>query len=212
MNSDPYITEGIAEYVYTLFPATFTGICVDVGAFDPFWNSNSWIFEKMGWDTYCIEPNPSCIPRLKQYRKNVLEYACGNKNLDDVDLFIFKVEGVGEAAGTGLIDHRILDEGHQKIFSKSVKVKERTLDWLMENEIKRDHIDYLSIDTERSEMDVILGTDLARWKPKVIVIEHFEVDPDQSGYFKSKNYRYVYRIGFNDIYMLEDYYHHRVIY
>jgi FkbM family methyltransferase len=210
---DKYVTEGVAEYVLTLFRPTFIGICIDVGAFDPFWISNSWVFEKMGWDTYCIEPNPNCIPKLKQYRKNVLEYACSYENKDDVELFVFNPDENkgwrGEASGTGLIDHRLdpqTGEGHKTIFSRSVKVKARTLDWLMENEIHQEHIDYLSIDVERNEMNVLLGTDLARWKPKVIVIEHFECDPDQTGYLKERNYRYVHRINYNDIYMLEDFY------
>jgi FkbM family methyltransferase len=218
-----YVTEGLAEYVLTLFDNDFKGVCVDVGAFDPFYISNSWLFEKAGWDTYCVEPNPHCIPRLKQYRKNVLEYACSYENKDDVELFVFnpalvdpKTYGevwMGEASGTGLIDHRLDPkdgESHKNIFSHSVNVKVRTLDWLMENEIKQDHIDYLTIDVERNEMNVLLGTDLLKWKPKVLVVEHFECDPEQVTYLQARGYRYVHRINFNDIYMLETYYQERL--
>lgn len=221
-----YTTEGIAEYVLTLFPATFTGICLDVGAFDPFYISNSWIFERMGWDTYCIEPNPHCIPRLKQYRKNVLEYACGSENKDDVDLFVFNPNlylteknlgrppteqeiYLGEAAGTGLIDHcqnLVTGEWHKGIFSGTVKVKVRTLDWLMENEIKQDHIDYLSIDVERNEMEVLKGISLEIWKPKLIVIENLDEDLEQKNYLTERNYIQVYRMVFNDIYLHKDQY------
>lgn len=68
--SDNYVTEGVGEYVLTLFKG-FRGVCVDVGAYEPYWMNNSWIFERIGWDTYCIEPNPNCIEKLKKERKNV---------------------------------------------------------------------------------------------------------------------------------------------
>lgn len=233
--TDNYITEGLAEYVLTLFPETFIGICVDIGAYDPFWISNSWIFEQKGWDTYCIEPNPNCIPRLKQFRKKVLEYACASKNSDEEDLFIYSCEAAGpnlenvkswkgEAAGTGLLNHGLhhwpyLADSHKKMQSGIVKVKTRTLDWLMENEIKQDHIDYLSIDVERNELDVLKGIDLPRWNPKVIAIENlgrelglatlwddlWKNPEEQEELLRVNNYRFVHRMGCNDIYMQQDY-------
>ena len=210
-----HYSEGVAEYVLTLFPPDFKGICVDVGAYDPIWLNNSWLFEEEGWDAHCIEPNPSCIPKLKEYRKNVYEYACGSENKDSADFFVFAAnEIVGEAAGTGLIDFRLnkrSGERHKKIFSHQLKVKVRTLDWLMENEIKRDHIDYLSIDVERYEMEVLRGTDLTRWRPKVIVIERLEEEYTQSDWLKSFNYRAIHRIVFNDIYIDEDFYQSNLV-
>lgn len=213
--SNDHYSEGIAEYVLTLFPPDFKGICVDVGAYDPIWLNNSWIFEDGGWDVHCIEPNPSCIPRLKEFRKNVYEYACGSENKDDIDFFVFTAnEIVGEAGGTGLTDFRLDEESgwyHEQIFSRQLKVKVRTLDWLMENEIKRDHIDYLSIDVERHEMEVLKGASLNKWKPKVIVIERLDEDQIQSDWLKLFNYRLIYRIVFNDIYIDEEFYQSNLV-
>lgn len=209
---DEYTTEGTPEYIIRLFPAAFTGICVEIGAADPFIISNSWLFEKSGWDTYCIEPNPYQIHRLRQYRKNVLGCACGSKNEDNVDLFVFS--SANETAGTGLIDHtkNLMYGRYYKItFVRIEKVNVRTFDWLMENEIKKDHIDYLSIDVERNEIDVLKGIDLFRWKPKVIAIENLDGIQDQKNFLKSKNYRQVHRIIYNDIYVDENYYHSVVV-
>jgi len=200
-----YVTEGVAEYVATLFHPGFRGVCVDIGAFDPLWLSNSWLFEEAGWATYCIEPNPNCIPRLRASRKHVLEYACGSEHRDDVDLFVFRLsENEGEAAGTGLIDHRrnpITGAWHEDIFSHVVKVKVRTLDWLMAHDIRELHIDYLSIDVERNEMAVLNGIDLSRWRPKVVVIENIDEEAEQREYLEEAQYRRLRRIGVNDIYL-----------
>lgn len=199
---DTYWTEGVAEYVKELFPKEFKGICIEVGAFAPKFMSNSWIFEQDGWEVYCIEPNPKCILELKKYRKHALEYACGAENLDDQDLFVYP-SAIGEAAGTGLINHN-----GTKNYLRIEKVTVRTLDWLMENEIKKDHIDYLSIDVERNEMSVLRGTDLARWNPEVIVIENLDDGKDSNSLDQHvwlETYGYVcrHRIVVNDIYIKE---------
>lgn len=203
-----YITEGVAEYVKTLFPKNFKGVCVDVGAYDAKWINNTWLMEKNGWRAYCIEPNPKCIPSLKKERKNVLEYACGSVNKDNVDFYVYTVPTVGEAAGSGLIDHCAgpQAEFHKTIFTRKEKVKVRTLDWLMENEIKENHIDYLSIDVERNEMEVLRGTDLAKWNVSIMVIENLEHDQEQRDYLRHAGYRYVHRIAFNDFYILQSFY------
>lgn len=200
-----YTTEGIAEYVATLFHPGFVGVCVDIGAFDPLWLSNSWLFEQAGWATYCIEPNPNCIPRLREGRKNVLEVACGSENRDDVNLFVFRLaEKEGEAAGTGLLDHRmnpVSGKRHTDIFSHVAKVNVRTLDWLMEHEIKEVQIDYLSIDVERNEMAVLNGIDFSRWSPTVLVIENIDEDAAQREYLEAEHFIRRRRIGVNDIYV-----------
>ena len=221
---DGYVTEGTAEYAITLFPKHFRGICVDIGAYDPFWLSNSWIFEEAGWDAYCIEPNSSRIPKLKENRKHVLEYACGDHNEDNVDLFIYKAPyagppeepgnptikvgpyvGVisGEAACTGLIQHSSdLPNQYSDFLDRVIKVKVRTLDWLMENEIKLDHIDLLSIDVELNEMTVLKGCDLKRWNPAVIIIENQTPEDEiaQLALLTELGYKKVNRIAVNDIY------------
>jgi hypothetical protein len=89
----------------------------------------------------------------------------------------------------------------------------------MENEIKKDHIDYLSIDVERNELDVLRGIDLLRWNPKVIAIENLGrelgnstlwddiwKDPEeQDVLLQNLNYRFIHRMSCNDVYMQQDY-------
>jgi FkbM family methyltransferase len=206
--TEEYVTEGVAEYVMSLFPDTFRGVCIDVGAFHPTWISNSWIFEQKGWDVYCIEPNPHCIPLLKSIRKHVIEFACGEKILDDVDFYIYKTPWAGlntektefwegEAADTGLIKH----EKTVGILEEIVKVNVRTLDFILGHYyLPFQQIDYLSIDVEKNEMSVLRGLDLTRWRPKIIVIENEFMTADQHGWLSSYGYWNIKRIGPNDIY------------
>jgi FkbM family methyltransferase len=205
---ETYLTEGVAEYVMTLFPVGYKGVCIDVGAFHPTWISNSWLFEQRGWDVYCIEPNPNCIELLKQQRKNVIEFACGAESKDGVDFYIYETSWAGpnsenqdywfgQAADTGLIKHK---DTTGRLY-KTIKVNVRTLDFILGwNWLPITQIDYLSIDVEKNEMDVLRGLDLNRWKPSVIVIENEFKSIDQHAWLSSYGYVCIHRIGVNDIY------------
>jgi len=198
MNSE-YLTDGGAEFVMTLFDDSFKGVCVDVGAFDPFWISNSYIFEEAGWDVYCIEPNPYCIPKLKKYRNNVYEYACGEENKDNEVFYIYNNPDMfpkhPHAGATGLIHHSSTD------ITTNINVNVRTLNWLMENLIKRNHIDFLSIDVEMYELPVLRGIDLFKYNPKVIEIENLWGDKEQQQYLEDAGYKHINRFVVNDIYI-----------
>ena len=202
MSSNFPMTEGVAEYAITLFPKDFKGVMVDIGAFDPIWINNSWLFEKAGWDVHCVEPNPNCIPKLKEFRKNVYEYACSDENRDDANLYIYSNPEQNpeypQASATGLILHRRYD-GHT-----TVLVKVRTFDWLMENEIKRDHVDIISIDVEMHEMAVLRGIDFGIFKPKVVIVENIWEEKSQHLFLEDNGYTYVNRIAVNDIYTRND--------
>jgi FkbM family methyltransferase len=192
-----YVTEGAAEYCRTLFPADFKGIGVDVGAYHATWISNTWIFEQEGWEIYCIEPNPHCIVGLNQSRNKVVQCAIGSEYADNKDFFVVRL-GHGPdrmAGGTGLLD-AYPDNPEREV----VKVNVRTFDWLVEKILKIDHVDYLSIDVEGTEMDVLKFADLDRWGVKVIVIENIGEDVAQHEYLVSKGFEKLNRIYVNDIY------------
>ena len=61
----------------------YRGIFLDVGAFEPIRISNSYHFEKNGWDVYCFEANTNKIPLLNQHRKNVFNYAIYDTDKDE---------------------------------------------------------------------------------------------------------------------------------
>lgn len=195
-----YESEGVAEYVLTLFDEDFKGVCVDVGAYHSKWLSSSYPMEELDWLVWCIEPNPHCAEYLAD-RPNVSQYAIGARNEDNVDFYIYKIgHGPnGEAGGTGLLYNRQFDKGFGVM--TTVKVDIRTLDWFLENVAKVDHVDYLAIDTELTELDVLAGVDLDRWNIEVIAVENFYGNDSILEYLAPKGYeRVVKGMIFNDIY------------
>lgn len=150
------------------------GVMIDIGAYHPTYLNNSYFFEKNGWDTYCIEANPKMIEELKKVRKNVIPYAVSDANEDNCDFIIVngKWDKFGQAGGTGFHS----DINRTDAISEVIKVRKITLDRLLETEIKVDKIDVISMDVEGHELHILNGFDIARWKPKIMIIENFSED------------------------------------
>jgi len=151
----------------------YTGKCIEVGASHPIMGNNTYLFEREGWECFLIEPNPTIIPALNQHRKNVFNFACGEENLEDQEFTICTLEDGEQGAISGLkVDQKLLDQHVQyKPELRTIRTRVRTLDSFLSEENLR-YIDFITIDTEGTELEVLKGINLNRIKPKLFVIEN----------------------------------------
>lgn len=63
------------------------GIFVEVGAADPEFLSISARFRALGWKIVAVEPNPEFCKLHTDRGYPVYQYACGEKNEDNIDFF-----------------------------------------------------------------------------------------------------------------------------
>ena len=145
----------------------YKGIFFDIGAFEPIRISNSYHFEKNGWDVYCFEANTNSIPLLKQHRKNVFNYAIYDKDNDEVVFNV--VETNGWTAGFSAVE--LSDEiaavfpcNNKKI--TKIKVQQKTLNTILHTELQNiKKIDILKIDIEGGELKCLYGINLVEYNP-----------------------------------------------
>ena len=189
------------KYIAEYFDSDFIGTCIDVGAARPKRNNNTYFFEQKGWTVYCIEPNKNYIPALTAARKNVFNFACGEKNLDSVEFTICTLEGGNQEPVSSLkVDKRLLEK-HKNYNPKleKVRVKLRTLNsFIQEQNIEK--IDFVSVDTEGTELDVLRGFDIQKYKPSFLVIENNFNDPDVENYLRNFGYTKDKKVVINDFY------------
>ena len=127
-----HVDQVLREY----FPDfNYKGVFFDVGAYEPINISNSYHFEKNGWDTYCFEANIERIEELKSLRKNVFNYAIADKNIDNIT-FNIVYAGYGGGSGTGGLSAINLDPLYLQTFgshheTKQIKVHQRTLNTII---------------------------------------------------------------------------------
>jgi FkbM family methyltransferase len=192
--------------IRSAFSKNYKGYAVDVGASDGWLCSNTLALEENGWDVLCIEPNPRF--ECEKNRKRVLNVAVGRENLDDQDFSVVTIpDGDGYTNGnwsacSALHPDQEAMAAHSKLISnvEKIKVNVRTLDWCLE-EANFPKLDFVSIDTEGGDMDVLLGWDIKKWLPRMIIIENWNERQPFGAVLSVFNYERIGRLGVNDIFV-----------
>ena len=144
-----------------------SGFYVDVGAGHPEIASVTKHFYDLGWHGINIEPRGDAIALLEEERPRDLNLQLAAGAFDGtIELHV--VEGDPDLSTIDGGDLEYLRERGFGYSSETVPV--RTLDRLLD-EHGVTTIDFLKIDVEGSEGDVLSGIDLTRWLPRVVVIE-----------------------------------------
>lgn len=181
------------------------GVCVEVGANNGVDDSNSYFFEQLGWTCVLIEPNPMLCHEIRKVRNARLYECAASSEFGSATLYI--AEGAERAHGVSTISSN--PEIHNQIKSygfseRPIQVKTRTLDDLLLESNLAGSIDFVSIDVEGHELQVLEGFSIESWKPSVFVIEdnsNHENDEVRK-YLKKYGYEVFKRTGVNDWYAL----------
>ena len=180
------------------------GFYVEVGAFDGVTLSNTYLFEKIGWRGILIEAIPELAKQAKNMRPaSIVEnYACVSPN--DEGPIEFEILENDKALSSRLIENKKVEvRGKENL--KKIIVPGLPLDKILEkNNVSS--IDFITIDVEGFEFDVLRGFSVDRWKPQLIILESNHLFPENNilNYMFSHNYRYLRSTGVNDWYLLDE--------
>ena len=191
------------EIIEKYFPEGYIGGCIDIGATDGVNINNTLHFEQLGWYCMCIEPNPNFFNSLKNNRKNAVNLAVSDRNEDQVVFNIVSLNGSNEEAISSLrIDERLLkDHSNFDVNIKEIVCDVRTLDYCLDYFYTYQQIDFVSVDTEGTELDVLKGFDINKWQPKLFIIENNYEDKNIEEYMNKFGYIKDQRISVNDFYI-----------
>jgi len=148
------------------------GFFVEFGATDGVLLSNSWLLEKhFGWRGICAEPNPKLFERLQQNRSCTLSPACVYRTSGERMRFVLAdaYGGLEELAGE---DQHVDKRNAYASVGDVIEVNTISLMDLLDQQGAPAVIDYLSIDTEGSELAILEGIDWSRYQFRCITVEH----------------------------------------
>ena len=173
------------------------GTFVEVGAFDGVTGSNSLYFEReLGWSGLCIEPNPDAFVQLKACR----ETTCANVAISKHTGLVPFVKLSGSAAQLSGIEGKLKEEKVSRAVDTKRSVKSafdvpsaRLDDLLADFGIAR--VDFLSVDVEGSELEVLQTLDFSAVNVTVISVENSRCDNAIDLFLRSKGFVLSLTIG-----------------
>jgi FkbM family methyltransferase len=194
-------TEWFAQYgedrkLAEMFPVQ-SGVFVEVGAADGVIGSNTLYFERLGWDGLLVEANPIAAAKCREVRR-VPVVECAVVAPGTASELEFTITPDSPHLSGLAVDPTML-RTHHLTETQTVVVRTSTLDDVLTEHLDGRTLDFVTIDVEGNEWDVLQGFTLNKWQPKVVIIErNFWPDWRILRLLHRDGYGYVGSTGVND--------------
>ena len=195
VTEQPFRPPPESELVWQFFGGRQDGFFLDVGANEPQKGSQTWLLEVRGWRGILIEPQARLCERLRQARarSRVFQAACGAPGAPS-EMPLYTAESLGHS---GLVKN-LVDATTTYVGAEIVKVM--TLDSLLA-EAGNPQIDFMTMDVEGTQLDVLRGFNLQRHRPKLLLLEDHLHDLKTHRHLARAGYRLAKRTGLNNWYV-----------
>jgi len=179
--------------VWQFFARCSNGFFVEVGANDPVKFSQTWLLEQNGWTGLLVEPLADRCSRLRSARPRSRVHQVA----------------VGAPAQRGQLELQVppddmfaslcpRDKAPASVKTETVQVK--TLDDVLASE-GDPSVDFLSIDVEGLELEALQGFSLARYRPRLLLMEDHLKSLAVHAHLTAHGYELVKRTGCNNWYV-----------
>lgn len=203
-----YYSQHRQDYIIdSLLRGKTGGFFIDIGAYDGITFSNTYFFEKTrNWNGICIEPIPEIFEKLKKNRKCHLINAAistSNEKLNFKRCYGY-TEMLSGLTKFRYAEHEKRTEDEIRAFggeSEIIKVQGYLLQGILDN-LNIKNIDYLSIDIEGGEFEVLDTIDFNKYKIKLFSVENPYYPKKIRDLMEIKGYRFLFNYGADDFYVI----------
>jgi len=165
-----YSQDGEDIMIQSLFQNVESGFYVDVGCYHPVRYSNTFMFHKKGWRGINIDATPGVKALFDRYRPSDINiWSAISSMKGEVEFATF-----GEGAVNTLADREVpVAFGSPNM----IRVQSMTLaDTLAKYLPPGQDIDFLSVDVEGVDLEVLRSNDWKCFRPKVVCVEQVGIN------------------------------------
>jgi FkbM family methyltransferase len=196
------IVEKMFKNIQREIPETRIPVCVDIGAHDGKTGSNSLLFENKGWNCICIEPITEVFKDLVANRPHSICFNVAIYNENKLINFT-RCRGYTEML-SGITDE--YHPSHPKRIVNEISINDGTYENIMVPSCRLEVIldmcsvkvvDFLSIDTEGSEMTILKSIDLDKYHINIIAVEYNypDTETEMLNFLESKGFIFLIKTG-----------------
>lgn len=185
-----------------LFDGKRDGVFVDVGGYDGVTGSNTLFFEMFrGWSGVLIEPSPTQLERASMVRKcpclgAAIAGEIGTSDFIDVTSGYTQMSGFLDSYDSKLLTKVRANPQHKETIHTLPK---QTLQSVLKEQ-NLNKIDFISVDVEGGEIDILTDFPYGDFDIDVFCIENNAQSSNLPQLMKSKGYELLEFIGVDDIY------------
>jgi FkbM family methyltransferase len=165
-----YSQEGEDMILRRVFENQVTGFFVDVGAHHPKRFSNTYFFYKRGWSGINIDAMPGSMKAFEKYRPRDINIEKPISSKKQVLTYYAFNEPALNGFSKEISESRDGLNNYKIEFTKDIETT--TLEEVLDLKLPpKQIIDFLSVDVEGLDFDVIKSINLKKYKPRVILAE-----------------------------------------
>lgn len=152
------------------------GVFVEAGAYDGYWGSNTYWFERFrGWSGVLVEPLPELAALARRERSQSRVFQCALVPRDyGADWITLRFGGtmsvVAGAWGGDEVEHARAGAEMEGRETFDLEVPARSLSEILDK-ASVDEVDLMTLDVEGFEVAALRGLDLARHRPRFLLVE-----------------------------------------
>ena len=172
-----YSQEGEDIILRRIFECKTNGFYIDVGAHHPKRFSNTYLFYQKGWNGINIDAMPGSMNLFKKQRpRDINIEAAIAKDKTEMPFFMFD-EPALNTFDRNLASERIAHGW--KLLKEQIAIATPLKEILSNNLVSQQKIDFMSIDVEGLDLEVLYSNDWQTFRPEYILIECLNLSINQ---------------------------------
>jgi FkbM family methyltransferase len=192
-------------FIKKFFKNKYNGIYIDIGCHHPFKLNNTYLLHKNGWSGLNIDLIQLNIDLFKIARPKDKNICCAISNKNETCKVYIPNGNILSTEISIKKDYADIIKKHHKNSYIIQNIKTITFEEILKKfKIKINSFDFLKIDIEGKDYDVLRNINLKKYRPKLICVEDSAIDNKNSNkiknYLESIRYKLCFKTNVNSFF------------